>query len=372
MKIRVLLISFILLCGTCFAQNLHPTKDLAFGQIAAGGGYESVLTVTNRGTSAYSGTLELHTGVGVPWNPTINGVQVTNGQQEISLNPGETKTYKITLSGNTESAFGLVRSADLLQSSFIEGNMTYFVSAEDPAGGDPIPYEGVGVPPSGEFYKTTIPFEDVLTVALALANVNTGKAANVNLTVFSESNVQKGTKTITIGPNGHFVGFLWQQIDGLTGPGRLEIESRLPIFGTALTFVPSSASPAGSLFASLPLLASPYSYTFTVTLMGIPVEGEMGISAEGPFVRGYYALTKAIIPIDPPEIQSFSGELVNGDLQIAGYGTSALVGGGEPVGVLVLFENFDFSASSATGLFIVGDPISGSSEQGPISMTKKF
>jgi len=49
-----------------------------------------------------------------------------------------------------------------------------------------VPFEAVGVPPSVEFYKTTIPFEDAPTVALAVANVNTG-TANVVLAVFSES-----------------------------------------------------------------------------------------------------------------------------------------------------------------------------------------
>ncbi len=372
MRSRLYLISFLFFCGTCFAQNFNPQKDLAFGQIAAGGGYESVLTVTNRGTAAYSGILELHTtDAGTPWNPTIDGVQVTGGQLDISLSPGETKTYRITLSGNTESAFGFVRSADLSQASYIEGNLTYYVSAEGSTGGDPLPFEGVGVPASSEFFKTTVPFEDVLTVALALANVNTG-SANVVLTVFSESNVQLGTKALEIGPNGHFVSFLWQQIGGLTGPGRLEIESDVPVIGTALTFVSSSASPVGSLFSSLPLLPSAYSYTYVATVSGFPIEGEIGMWAEGSFIKGYFRLTRAIIPIDPPETALLHGQLQDGVLQLLGYGTSAILGGGQPFGVFIEVENFDFTASGFSGSFAFSDFKGGAAQQGTVTTTKVF
>lgn len=369
MRTRTILISFLLFGGTCLAQNLHPNKDLAFGQIAAGGGYESVLTVTNRGTDTYSGTLELYTTAdGLPWNPTINGVQVSGGTQDISLSPGETKTYRMTQSGNTESAFGVVKSADMLQSSYIEGNLTYFVSAE----GDTTPFEGVGVPPSSEFYKTTIPFEDALTVALAMANINT-ESANVNLTVFSESNVQEGTNAIEIGPNGHSVSFLWDQITGLSGAGRLEIESDKPIFGTALSFVSSSASPVGMLFSSLPLLPSPYSYTFAMDLAGVPIEGELGFYAQGPFLNGYLVLTNAMsTPIEPPESHVFFGQLQNGSLQGGGYGSSAFVGGGQPLGYLITIENFDFAATTVSGTLYMDDPAGGPRLQIPTTMTKKF
>src|SRR5438093_4574699 len=215
MRSRTFVIVLILIfCGTCHGQNFNPQKDLAFGQIAAGGGYESVLTVTNRGTGAYSGTLELYTGAGLSWNPTINGAPLISGRLDITLNPGETRTYRITLTGGTESAFGFIRSAGMEQTSLIEGNLTYFVSSASAKGpessknersfseSNSMAFEAVGVPPSTEFYKTTVPFEDFSTVALALGNVNLGPSANVKLTVFSDSNQQLGTQSTLLVPHG--------------------------------------------------------------------------------------------------------------------------------------------------------------------------
>jgi len=116
MRARAFVIIFVLICGTCFAQNFNPKKDLAFGQIAAGGGYESVITVTNRGTTAYSGILELYRkdeiGNGQPWwDVFINGMPILSGMEMIALNPGETKSFRITVNSETaQSAYGFIRS----------------------------------------------------------------------------------------------------------------------------------------------------------------------------------------------------------------------------------------------------------------------
>ena len=39
------------------AQNFYPKKDAVFGQVVVGGGYETVINLTNRGTHPYVGTL---------------------------------------------------------------------------------------------------------------------------------------------------------------------------------------------------------------------------------------------------------------------------------------------------------------------------
>ncbi len=59
MKNAALLAMLLGLPATAFAQDFFAYKDLAFAQIAAGGGYETVLNATNRGASSYSGTLTL-------------------------------------------------------------------------------------------------------------------------------------------------------------------------------------------------------------------------------------------------------------------------------------------------------------------------
>ena len=64
------------------AQNFVPKKDAAFGQVVVGGGYETVINLTNRGTHSYFGTLSLFRIVNeasVPWNPTVNGVAGKTG-----------------------------------------------------------------------------------------------------------------------------------------------------------------------------------------------------------------------------------------------------------------------------------------------------
>ena len=72
------------------AQNFYPKKDAAFGQVVVGGGYETVINLTNRGTHPYVGTLGLFRTVNeesVPWNPTVNGIAVENGEYEWKSSP---------------------------------------------------------------------------------------------------------------------------------------------------------------------------------------------------------------------------------------------------------------------------------------------
>jgi hypothetical protein len=312
----------------------------------------------------------------------VNGQLAMSGMVPIALNPGETKTYRITVNGSTQSAYGFIRSNDTSVTSIIEGNLTYFVTAggsSEPlpaktqpvfANGNTLPHEGVGVPPSMEFYKTTIPFEDFLTVALALVNANVGPDANVTLTIFDNTGQQQATKTIPIGPFWHFVTFLWQQFPSLNlGAGRLDIESDRPIFGTALLFLPGAS---GDIFSSLPLLGAPYAYTFSGTAGNITVEGEFGIWTEGPFVKGYIRLTKAFgLPVNPVEEYFLFGQTWNGDLAVTGYGFSVALGGAE-VGIFAQFDDLDLSAATSSGRFILANITLEDSEEGPLMITRIF
>ena len=60
MRARYLLGFLILLLPLAAnTQNILPRKDMAFAQIAVGGGYTTILNVTNRGITTYNGTLSL-------------------------------------------------------------------------------------------------------------------------------------------------------------------------------------------------------------------------------------------------------------------------------------------------------------------------
>ena len=55
------------------AQNFYPKKDAAFGQVVVGDGFETVINLTNRGTSEYTGTMILFRLENAAWNPGVNG-----------------------------------------------------------------------------------------------------------------------------------------------------------------------------------------------------------------------------------------------------------------------------------------------------------
>jgi hypothetical protein len=239
----------------------------------------------------------------------------------------------------------------------------------------------VGVPPSSEFYRSIISFEDPFTVALALANVNLA-TADITLTVTSgvigEPEHDSGRDrrnvmgTLQIGPNGHDVGFLWQKIEGLQStPGWLQIDSSHPLIGTALTFVPSDQSPAGSLFASLPLKPAAFSYIFTASIAGFAVGGEIGIWADGPFVNGYIVLDSLFGAPIAPERFNIYGELKDGALRLSGYGNSSLVGG-DPVSTFLEIASFSFAAISNSGTFTITEISTGMVLSGTGLMNKAF
>jgi len=207
-------------------------------------------------------------------------------------------------------------------------------------------------------------------VAIALVSANVGPSANVKLTVFDDAGQQKDTVTVPIGPFWHYVKFLWQDFQGLTlGAGRLDVESDRPIFGTALLFVPGAS---GDIFSSLPLLPAPYSYNFSTAIGQGPIEGEMSLWAEGGFIKGIIAIPNAGGQ-SLTETFQVQGQFQSGGVVLIGYGTSiALAGDSEPFGILIIFENFNFSMANVPGFFTVGDIQTGESDTQGINLTKNF
>jgi len=286
------------------AQNYYPKKDAAFGQVVAGGGYETVINLTNRGTHSYTGTLSLFRTVNnesVAWNPTINGVPVQNGEHEVDVQPAETVTLRLT-GTQLEAGAAILLSEDLFLDNLIEANLTYLVLNDGRVS------DSVGISPSKEFYRASIPFEKFRDTALALVNGDlTGeRPARVELSLFSADGNPLGAKKIlTLGAPFHLARFLHEHFPGQTlDGGKVEIASDFPIFGTALTF-------SGQQLSSLPLDPAPVTYSVRLAVEEEYATGELALWADGSFIRGYMLISG--LNGETWEVPEFS--LVNGELE---------------------------------------------------------
>ena len=304
-RIRVAWIPAVLFfAGMAFGQlsdqNIFPFKDLVFPQVAAGGSYQSWITLTNRGKEVWYGDLEFYNGAFVPWNPVVNTVPVVGGILAISINPGVTRTYKVTLPGSTEAGYVKAIAYELDYQNFIEGHLTYYVSTGETV------TDGVGVPPAKQFLVAALPFEDFKLIGLALVNTDPeGRPANVKLKVFSDLNVQVGqTKNLPLINGEYQAQYLYQLFPGLTlGRGRLEIESSVPISGLALT------QATASQLSSLPLESTTRTYLVEGTGGHPNIFGNLILWTESFFVKGYtevYDLGR----------HALSGQIVDGELHL--------------------------------------------------------
>jgi hypothetical protein len=356
----LLLVSICAFSSMAIAQNFAPQKDLVFGQVAAGGGYESVITVTNRGAVAYSGTLYLYRGqantdqAGQPWNPIVNDVEISAGKIDVSIPVSGTTSYRISRKAETQSGYAMFIASDVKLGAFLEGNLTYYTRSSGRL------TDSTGVSPSTEFYISTVPFEDSGTVALALVNGGSA-AANVNLLVLTDTSVVAGTSAFTLGAKAHAARFLSQFVANINVPrGRLEITADKPLFGTALSYVDGQAS-------SLPLLPSPRSYLMSITTPSRTLDGNADLWVEGPYLKGYLRFSAHNGSTIPVESYYVSGQLANKVATIQGHGTSTLFGDQE-INFWGLIKEFGVAATSSTGGFSLSRIQSNVTEEGTITL----
>ncbi|MBZ5534317.1 MAG: hypothetical protein LAO31_00050 [Acidobacteriia bacterium] len=353
-----IIVGLILLCGTSFAQNFSPQKDIVFGQVAAGGDYETVITLTNRGTQTYDGTLKFYQGEGKDWNPAVNGTPISDGKIPVSIPAGATVTYHVTGSGLL-AGFACVMAFGQAQTNFVEGNLTYLIRSGAAL------VDSVGVPPSTEFYLSAIPFEDFSRIALALANGDsTNKTAKVTLTLYSETNANLGSTDLSLGPSWHTPKFLSQFFPSAQlSKGRIEIVSDIPIFGTALTLFSGQ-------FSSLPLLPSQRAYTFVASAPdGMNFSGDASIWAEGPFVKGYIRVTTYNGSPMSAAPYLLYGRLINGTLMLFTWANTAPYVYQEGTMYLKI-ENFSFATNSYTTDWIATSVPDVQSGRGRITLTR--
>jgi hypothetical protein len=298
--------------GQVSSQNIFPFKDMVFPQVAAGGGYESWITITNRGPRPWYGDLKFYKGKGLPWNPVVDGIPVVGGTLRISaVNPKETQTRKVTLSGSTEAGYAVLVADDLVLTNFLEGYLTYYISEEGKV------TDSVGVLPARQFMVASLPFEDFNSICLGVVNSDPeGRTAHLKGILYDGSGSLKWTKEFQLEEGEYSAQYLSQLApEGSTPPvrGRFDIESDVPISGVALTQAP------GNQFSSLPFESTTRTYTLA------PRDGQMDfydhltLWTESLFVKGYLE----ILIEDEWQLFAVSGKISNGELHFSSedYGT---------------------------------------------------
>jgi hypothetical protein len=292
----------------CLAQRIG--KGLSFAQIAFGGGYETVINLTNRGTATYSGNLVLRpTDPTRPFPARVNGSPLNAGNAAaITLNPGATLSLSITsgdASLGTVTGFAIVSPAQAQLPYLLEGNLTYYLRSANGTITD-----SVGVAPSTPTLGTAIPFDDFETVALALAN-NGPQTTTIRLTVFDDKNAQVGATTQTLAGNQQVPRFLFQFFPGVSlTRGRVEIQSDFPFLGTALTFV------EGSQASSLPFLSSMKLYDVAFDIGGFQGSVHLYLTLEGIYAKAYDVEFENGVPA-PGAFTNWAGILQDGELVMA-------------------------------------------------------
>ncbi|MBP1609301.1 MAG: hypothetical protein H6Q04_1536 [Acidobacteria bacterium] len=318
--------TLLIFMNNMFAQTSLPNnatyKDLIFPQLAAGGQYETWITVHNPSErGVWSGTFNFFHNKGEIWNPVVNDVEISDGKIDVTLQRRETRTYKITLPGDVASGFMMATAANDYTNNFIEGNLTYYVKN----GG--VITDSVGVLPSRPFYVASLPFEDFGTIAYAITNTGLGPH-NVMFRIFSDADIQQSTsKAVSFAAMEHKAQYLYELFPDIPrdfGRGRLEIECTgyTPISGMALMFMP------GSQMSSLPLGSEIIKYELDESGTDIDF-GNLTLWAEGPFINGYIDLVRGTSPTAYPVFGHIRDNRVvlhfdrqsneSGDKEIFGY-----------------------------------------------------
>ena len=368
----VLTLTAVLSGAPGFGQRLVPQKDISFAQVAVGPTIETILTLTNRGLyeNGYAGVLFFRQGInGAVWNPIVNGTPAVDGEYAVTILPDETVVLKITGAESLENGFVILQANDLILDNFVEANLTYFLRD----GGAVV--DSIGVPPSGEFYLTSIPFEQFSSIALALANPSTEpEPVQVLLTPIDGTDGKPlPGKSIDLGSSSHTAQFLTELFPGIEmGSGKVEISSSRPIVGTALTLVNGQLS-------SLPLLPSPIAYNLSFVGnagSGIPnYDGALALWAEGYFVKGYLVISR----VGDQEIESgfvtlVSGQLIDRFLDLSFFAESRYLDGDASNNRLLTIyigdNDFLFTDVQATGDWLFTYLSDGTTEGGTFTLNR--
>jgi len=182
-------------------QPQSPARTGVLSQIAAGGGWSTVITLVNTSSAAVPVTVNLHNDDGsalsLPITTTQQSVSQTTTTASVNatLNPNTT----LLISMGDQAGSTVVGWADVLTAGSIGG---YAIFRSTPQTGSP--QEGT-VPLQSQFPSTiTLPYDNTAGFAtgVALANLSTS-SSGVVATMWDDSGNELGTHTIEIVGNGH-------------------------------------------------------------------------------------------------------------------------------------------------------------------------
>jgi len=351
-KIAIGILFVCLSASFTFAQlNIDqpfPFKDLIFPEVVAGGGLETLLTVSNRGTAVFNGTAFFRQGAGIEWNPIYNGERITNGQFAVSIAAKETKTYLITDSGFGVGGMLITAADDSLDlTNYVEASLTYFIKSGD------VTVDSVGVLPATPFLASSLPFDDFNSITLAFVNSDfSQRTANITMTLYDDHN---STALATLSPaltmlpgeqKAKYLKEFFPSVSSLAS-GRLEIKSDIPVSGIAMTQTSSGQ------FSSLPLNSTIRTYLVHASDTDVGMT-QIALWTNGPFVNGYLIMT-----YDNQEelglvYGQLSGEGDNQTLNLHFDTNSDLTLHHDLVGFVKTKVGFNWSKTTFTGNYTVG------------------
>ena len=312
-----MLIVFLGIQIPVLSQVFSPRKDLVFTQVIASPGFESVISVTNRGSEMWTGYINYYTGEnGTVWNPLVNTQRVTEGKTRVILLPHQTRAYSIS---DTDFLVGyaFIESDNYNPTNHLEGNLTYY--SRDSG----ITLDAVGVPPSSEFLAATLPFYAFNDVGLSLAvpELGDGGDAEVTILLYNDSGNQITQCTVDMLYGAHYAKYLkempWEgSLDQMGNVGKVEIFGDRYLSGIAMTVTPDNAG--GAQISTLPLEGTPLLYTFSgVDTEEVEFEGNISFWFDGFFVNGYMQVTSLDgLTIANPDTWRVTGQLDGLDLEL--------------------------------------------------------
>ena len=227
------------------------TRSGVLSHIAAGGGWDTAITLANTSSAPISVTVAFHADDGsaltLPLTVTQQGGTQTTTTPSLNavINPNAT----LLIDSGAKLASTVVGWADVSSSAPLGG---YAIFRSTPQTGSPS--EGT-VPLQSQFPSTmTLAYDNSagFVMGVAIANLSTA-SADITATVWDDSGVQLGTQVITIAGSGHTSFVLPSQIPVTAGKrGIVQFQSTAPggIGGLGLRF-----SPFGT-FTSVPTMLS--------------------------------------------------------------------------------------------------------------------
>jgi hypothetical protein len=226
-----------------------PQNRAALSHIAAGGGWTTAITLLNTSAAPVPVTVAFHGDDGSAWSlpVTITQQGVTQTSVAASVNAVVNPNATLLISTGDQLTSTLVGWADVQSSGSLGG---YAIFRSTPGTGPPS--EGTS-PLQTQFLSTiTLPYDNTsgFLMGVALANLSTA-SATITATIWDDSGNQLGTRTFTIGGNGHAAFILPNQLPltaGKRGIVRFQSGFAGGITGLGLRF-----SPFGT-FTSIPAM----------------------------------------------------------------------------------------------------------------------